>query len=246
MNPLERLRYIARIEGEDPISLALEATYVIAELAGDKSVLISALRRLLDRHPDFGVIWTLASRIAGSIFPEEEAWNLVGELSALPRNTDAAEFPALRIERNGTMTFRSGFRDQPMRLVDADQGIDILGMDPTVSLVVDSDLVSSRFAVVHAQALPLIRGNIDLTENTALTISAGDYSLVPISIRESLESRLSRAGAKGELLRLIDFDGIKIKNVVYHGSSFSPEIIDRIARWRVPQEILRSAGPMLG
>ncbi len=244
MNPLERLRYIARIEGEDPVNLAIEASYVIAELAKDKFMLVSALRRLLDRHPGLGVIWMLSSRIAGSLFPEEEAWNLVAELSALPRRANIIAFPSVKIERDGIVTFQSESLGQPMQVSDTDNGLDLLRVHPTASVVVASDLVSSRFAVIHAKGLRLIEGHRALTGQGAVTICASDSSLVPPSIYDSLRSRLAFAGTEGVPLRLFDLDGIR--DVVYQGDSYLPTAINRLTSWRVPQEILRSAGPLLG
>ncbi len=232
------------MEGEDPIDLAIEASYVIAELAKDRFMLVSALRRLLDRHPGLGVIWMLSSRIAGSMFPEEEAWNLVAELSALPESANIIEFPTLKIERNGKVTFHSESRGQPMRVSDTDHGLDLLRLHPTASVVVASDLVSSRFAVIHARGLRLIEAQRDSAGPGAVTICATDCSLVPISIHDSLQSRLALAGNEGTQLRLFDVDGIR--DLVYQGNRYSPTAINSLTSWRAPQEILRSAGPLLG
>ena len=66
MNALEYLRYIARIEGEDSLVLAGEVAYILAEIADDRAILLNATRRLLDRHPNLGIMWMMSARLLGS------------------------------------------------------------------------------------------------------------------------------------------------------------------------------------
>lgn len=243
MNPLERLRYIARIEGEDPVDLALEATYVIAELASDRSLLVSALRRLLDRHPSYGILWMLAARISGSVFPEEEAWNIVGELS-MPRSDHAvADSMTLQVGRKGRLVV-AGEHVNIMKIgYDAERGIEFLKSRPEASLMVDSDLVSSQFALIPRLGARLIDAFTDNAGGGRIVIRASDFSVVPNSIRESLESRLAQERDRTST-ELRGLDGTW--SILYQGSLLSPAIAERLAGWRVPQEVLRSAGPMLG
>ena len=52
MHPIERLRWIARAEDEPAASLGSEAAWTLAELAEQEpTALLTACRRLLDRHP---------------------------------------------------------------------------------------------------------------------------------------------------------------------------------------------------
>ncbi len=245
MNPLERLRYIARIEGEDPIVLALEAAYVIAELANDRALLVSALRRLLDRHPGYGVIWMLASRIAGSVFPEDEAWDLVGELSSSRSGFDlGSSSPSLRVGRNGKITIEGESHKSVGVGFDSDRGISWLRSVPGAPLVIDSDLVSSQFVVIPNIAISLIEGVEHLGGSQRVTIRASDYSLVPGVIRDSLESRFSHFSTNSGMAEIFSLDRSHV--ISYQGNPFASSVIDRLVSWRVPQEVLRSAGPMLG
>ena len=55
MHPIERLRWIARAEDEPAASLGSEAAWTLAELAEQEpNALLTACRRLLDRHPACG------------------------------------------------------------------------------------------------------------------------------------------------------------------------------------------------
>ena len=243
MNPLEHLRYIARIEVEDPVDLALEAAYVIAELARDRSLLVSALRRLLDRHPGYGILWMLAARISGSVFPEEEAWNIVGELS-MPRSDHAAAGSLrLQVSRTGRLVVSGDDVNSIEIGYDTERGIEFLKSRTDASLVVDSDLVSSRFAVISQLGSRLIDTFTDKARSGRVLIRGSDFSIVPGSIKESLESRLARERGR-DSIELRGLDGTW--TILYQGSSLSASIAERLASWRVPQEVLRSAGPMLG
>lgn len=245
MNPLERLRYLARIDGEDPIDLAIEATYVIAELANDRSMLVSALRRLLDRHHDYGIIWMLAARIAGSVFPDEEAWNIVGEFSISRNVLDlASSSPGLQVARNGRIAFEGKSLETAAAGMDADPITAWLRSDPAGSLAIESDLVSSRFAVIPAGAVPLIEDAVRRGWSGRVTIRASDFSLVAGVIRDSLESRRLQNAANRTKTEIVALDSSFL--ISYQGNSFAPAAVDRLVSWRVPQEMLRSAGPMLG
>ena len=243
MNPLEHLRYIARIEAEDPVDLALEATYVIAELASDRSLLVSALRRLLDRHPRYGILWMLAARISGSVFPEEEAWNIVGELSMPRSDHAAADSLSLQVSRKGRLLISGGHVNSIEIGYDAEPGIEFLESRPDASLVVDSDLVSSRFALIPQLGSRLIDTFTDKAGGGRVVIRGSDFSVVPNTIKESLEFRLAQERGR-DSTELRGFEGTW--SILYRGSSLSPSIAERLAGWRVPQEVLRAAGPMLG
>ncbi len=227
------------------MDLAIEATYVIAELAHDRSMLVSALRRLLDRHCDYGIMWMLAARIAGSVFPEEEAWNLISEFSA-PRNMFelADSSPGLQVTRNGQIAFEGETFGTVATGMDADPRTAWLRLYPAGSLVVVSDLVSSRFAVVPAGIVPLINDAVQHGWSGRLTLRASDFSLAAGVIRDSLESRRLQNAANRTKTEIVALDSSCL--VLYQGSPTPPDAIEQLVRWRVPQEMLRSAGPMLG
>ncbi|MGI9033972.1 MAG: hypothetical protein ACR2HY_09935, partial [Acidimicrobiales bacterium] len=74
LHPIERLRMVARAQGEDPALVAREAAEVLADCAGDPAALVTGCRRLVDHQPTSGPIWWLAARVLSAADPEEEAW----------------------------------------------------------------------------------------------------------------------------------------------------------------------------
>lgn len=74
MHPIERLRYVARVDGADPALVAAEAGYALAAVAAeDPAGLVPACRRLVDRHPTSGPMWWLAARVLASPDPVQAA-----------------------------------------------------------------------------------------------------------------------------------------------------------------------------
>ncbi|MGI8778255.1 MAG: hypothetical protein ACR2LJ_12940 [Acidimicrobiales bacterium] len=81
MHPIERLRMVARAEGEDPGLVAREAAGVLAASAGDPASLVTGCRRLVDHQPTSGPIWWLAARVLAAADPAAEAWRAADELA---------------------------------------------------------------------------------------------------------------------------------------------------------------------
>ncbi|MDP8976352.1 MAG: hypothetical protein M3N28_08340 [Actinomycetota bacterium] len=93
VHPIERLRSVARAEGAGPSLLAREAAEALVgldpeslsaaplgpslvesgQLAPDRRAFVTALRRLVDRHPTVGTMWWLAARVMASSEPGREA-----------------------------------------------------------------------------------------------------------------------------------------------------------------------------
>lgn len=82
MHPMERLRSVARAEGAGPGRVAREAAGALTGLGGDTMSLVTACRRLIERHPAAGPVWWLASRVLCSSDPVDEAWRAAAELEA--------------------------------------------------------------------------------------------------------------------------------------------------------------------
>jgi hypothetical protein len=81
MHPIERLRWIARAEDEPAASLGSEAAWTLAELAEQEpNALLTASRRLLDRHPACGPLWWVSARLATAADPLEEGRRAAAEL----------------------------------------------------------------------------------------------------------------------------------------------------------------------
>ncbi len=85
MHPIERLRWIARADDEPAASLASEAAWTLAELAEQEpTALLTASRRLLDRHPACGPLWWVSALLAGSDDPTEAGRRAAAELCSDP------------------------------------------------------------------------------------------------------------------------------------------------------------------
>lgn len=72
--------------------LTREAAGALSALGLDPAGLVTSCRRLVDRHPRAGALWTLASRVLTATDPMREAWTLADELDAdtTPRELAAA------------------------------------------------------------------------------------------------------------------------------------------------------------
>jgi hypothetical protein len=86
VHPIERLRYVARAgsgAGSDA-ALAQEAARALAGLGDDHAGLVTACRRILDRHPAVGPLWWLAARVLTSAEPRREARAVAADLDDDP------------------------------------------------------------------------------------------------------------------------------------------------------------------
>lgn len=82
MHPIERLRYVARVDDADPALVAIEAGHALAAVAAeDPAGLVPACRRLIEHHPTSGPMWWLAARVLGAPDPVGEAWRSAHLLS---------------------------------------------------------------------------------------------------------------------------------------------------------------------
>ena len=80
MHPIERLRHVARAEGAGPSFIAREAAAALAGFGDDPTGLVTACRRLVERHPTAGTMWWLAARVLAATDPMGETWRAAEEL----------------------------------------------------------------------------------------------------------------------------------------------------------------------
>ncbi len=81
MHPIERLRYVARSSGAPQAVLVRETAAALGGLGFDPAGLVTACRRVLDRHPTSGALWTLAARVLTTVGdPDDEGWRCADEL----------------------------------------------------------------------------------------------------------------------------------------------------------------------
>jgi len=74
VHPIERLRFVARATGAPADDVVQEAAASLASFADDPVSLVTACRRLIDRHPANGPIWWLCARTLLAADPADEAW----------------------------------------------------------------------------------------------------------------------------------------------------------------------------
>ena len=84
MHPIERLRYVARASGADQGLLVRETAGALASLGFDPPGLVTACRRIIDRHPASGPLWWLSARVLTSNDPVGEAWRAADEIADDP------------------------------------------------------------------------------------------------------------------------------------------------------------------
>ena len=80
MHPIERLRHVARAEGVGPSLLVREAAEALAAFGSEPAGLVTACRRLVERHPTVGPMWSLAARVLAAPDPVDEAWRVAVEV----------------------------------------------------------------------------------------------------------------------------------------------------------------------
>ncbi|MHB1987188.1 MAG: hypothetical protein ACYCSF_04260 [Acidimicrobiales bacterium] len=85
MHPIERLRFIAQATGEPPQLIAEEAAWTLGELgAEDPAAVLTASRRLVERHPTCGPLWWVCAHLVACGDPVGTARRLTAELESDP------------------------------------------------------------------------------------------------------------------------------------------------------------------
>jgi hypothetical protein len=84
VHPIEYLRYVARAGDVNQAHLVREAADALGSLRGEPGDLLISCRRIVDRHPMAGALWTLTARVLVSPNPDRAAWLLADELDADP------------------------------------------------------------------------------------------------------------------------------------------------------------------
>jgi hypothetical protein len=87
VHPIERLRYVAQSADADPVGLAVEAAYGLADLAVEPRALVLACRRLIDAQPQNALLWWVSAHVLAATDPAEAARSctrrLEGDLTGL-------------------------------------------------------------------------------------------------------------------------------------------------------------------
>lgn len=82
MHPIERLRYVARASGAEQALLVRETAAALASLGFDPPGLVTACRRIIERHPASGPLWWLSARVLTAGDPVAEAWQAADDIGS--------------------------------------------------------------------------------------------------------------------------------------------------------------------
>jgi hypothetical protein len=81
MHPIERLRAVARASSISPAIAVRETAGAIAAVANDPYALVTAARRMIDRHPTAAPLWWFAARVLTAGDPRSEARRAADEIA---------------------------------------------------------------------------------------------------------------------------------------------------------------------
>jgi hypothetical protein len=84
VHPIERLRYVARTSGGDQAMVVRETAGALAGLGLDPAGLVTACRRIVERHATSGPLWWLCARTLTAADPLSEAWRCVEAIEEDP------------------------------------------------------------------------------------------------------------------------------------------------------------------
>jgi hypothetical protein len=84
MHPIERLRYVARASGADHGVLVRETASILAGFGFDPAGLVTACRRIVDRHTAVGPLWWLCSHMLTASDPMAAAWQCADRMEDDP------------------------------------------------------------------------------------------------------------------------------------------------------------------
>src|SRR5829696_897511 len=81
MHPIERLRAVARASSISPALAVRETAAAISAVASDPYALVTAARRMIDRHPTSAPLWWFSARVLTAADPRAEARRAAQEIT---------------------------------------------------------------------------------------------------------------------------------------------------------------------
>lgn len=218
MHPIERLRFVARATGAPPDDVVQEAAASLASFADDPVSLVTACRRLIDRHPANGPIWWLCARTLVATDPGDEAWRCHSEFWEDPTADELAhglpDGASVTVigwpERLAGAFARRG--DVQVRVVDVDgdgpgfvralERLDVEAVDVAVSglapAVAASDLVVLDASAIGPRDALVAPGSwaaaaVARTSERPVWLVGGRGRVLPAGLWPALEGRLGGA-----------------------------------------------------
>lgn len=218
MHPIERLRFVARASGAPDEDVVAEAAASLAGFSSDPVSLVTACRRLIDRHPANGPIWWLCARTLLAADPADETWRCHADLETDPTLDELAHaLPDAAVvavvgwpDRLGAPLSRRG--DLAVRVVDVDgdgpgfvrmlERLDVEaddvptgGMGDAVAgadlLVLDARAIGPRTALVGSGGWAAAA--VARTAGVPVWLVAGRGRSLPQGLWSALERRLGGA-----------------------------------------------------
>jgi hypothetical protein len=224
MHPIERLRYVARSSGAPAELLVKETAGALAGLGFDPPGLVTACRRILDRHPVSGPLWWLSARVLTSNDPNIEAWNAADDITADP----TADLLAFALPEDATVCVlgwpdrigealpRRGDLDVLVvdtlgegsgfvrRLLHADMDVVDVPMAGLGAAVADADLVLLEASAVGPDGFVAVAGSraaasVAAHDETPVWLVSGVGRALPRRMWAALVSRLDTMGEPWDL-----------------------------------------------
>jgi hypothetical protein len=246
MHPIERLRFVARASGVDAGMLVQEVASALAGFASDPAALVTACRRMVDRHPASAPVWWLCARVLCAGDPRNEAWQAVEEMDDDPTSGALAyalpESSTICVlgwpERIGAVLRPRG--DVEVLVVDtlgegsgfvrALERLDVEAVDVPLSglgaAVADADLLLLDALAVSPDQLLAVAGSraasaVARHAEVPVWAMAGVGRLLPARMWDALSARLEQRGEPWEL----DEDTVPL------------DLIDRLVGPRGPEPV---------
>ncbi|MEO1061744.1 MAG: hypothetical protein AAFZ07_10025 [Actinomycetota bacterium] len=82
MHPIERLRYVARAGGADQATLVAETASSLAALGVDPAGMVTACRRVVQRHPTAGALWTMCANALTAVDGISAAYSFADDVNS--------------------------------------------------------------------------------------------------------------------------------------------------------------------
>jgi hypothetical protein len=270
VHPIERLRYVARSSGADPALVVRETAGALAGLGLDPAGLVTACRRIVERHPTSGPLWWLCARTLTATEPLAEAWRCVEAIEcdstadelavalpeeatvcvvgwpdlvaqALARRGDVLVL-AVDVDDGGPYDHRGGLA---RRLRRADVEVEEVAPGGLGSAAATADLVLLEAEAIGpdafiAPASSHAAAAVAYCAEVPVWLVGGVGRLLPRPLWQSVVSRLEHAGAPWEL----DHDFAALSLVSALCGPVGPEpVADALARIDCPvaPELLRAS-----
>lgn len=235
VHPIERLRYVARSSGAAQDVLVRETAGALAALGFDPPGLVTACRRILDRHPVSAPLWWLAARVLTSNDPMGEAWLAADEMTAdrtgenlawaLPDDATVTvlgwpDVTAEALVRRGDLQVLvvdalgegSGL---VRRLLQSDLDVADVPASGLGAAVAGSDVVLLEASAIGPQRFIGVAGSraaaaVGRSAGTAVWVVGGVGRMLPARMWGALENRLDLLGEPWELEdEAVPLDGVE-------------------------------------